>query len=449
MLFNSFKYLIFYFLFFILFYSIKNRKSQILLICIGSLYFYAAWNISHVILLFLVCLIAYSVQLSFFKQSTPWLQIVLALGILFVFKYFNFFAHELIYFNISLNTVNLILPVGISFYVFQAISYIVDKQRMQVKSVSLQEVVAYISFFPQLVAGPIVRADVFLPQLARRLIFDKKMFYTGILLFSMGMFKKVVIADNMGLFADSVFDISGGTTAGNHILAFYFYAIQIYYDFCGYSDMAIGIARTLGFKFPANFNRPYFSASITQFWKRWHISLSGWLRDYLYISLGGNQRGRFRLLLNLALVMLIGGLWHGAAWTFIIWGGFHGLLLAVERLFSYNPQDRVSRIFGIIITFHLVALLWILFRSADIASAITFIKAMTDIESMAIITSKFIAVKCLFLVVIFILIEFFSNLRTFFFLRRKKNVVLFAIVYSFLFLLFGNFSETPFIYFQF
>ena len=403
----------------------------------------------HVSLLFLVCLIAYSVQLRFFSKTIPWLQIVLSLGILFVFKYFNFFTHELLTFNICLNTINLILPVGISFYIFQAISYIVDNNRRQIRHVSLQEVVAYISFFPQLVAGPIVRADVFLPQIRKRLLFDKKMFYTGSLLFAMGMFKKVVIADNMGIFADSVFNLSGGTTAGNHILAFYFYAIQIYYDFSGYSDMAIGVARTLGFKFPVNFNKPYFSASITEFWKKWHISLSGWLRDYLYISLGGNQKGYFRLLLNLTLVMLIGGLWHGAAWTFIIWGAFHGLLLAVERLFSYNPQNKISRIFGIIITFHLVGLLWILFRSSDMASAITFIKGMSDINSLGIITSKFIAVKCLFLAVVFIVIELSNNLRTFFFLRRKKNIVLFAMVYSFLFLLFGNFSETPFIYFQF
>jgi len=446
-LFNSFEFLVFYIIFFVIFFFLKSIRVQILFICISSFYFYAAWSPKHVILLLAVCLIAYSTQFYRLSKVTPILHISCLLGLLFIFKYFNFFIHEVKI--IDIGTVALILPVGISFYVFQAISYVVDRERHYKRRVSLHEVTAYISFFPQLVAGPIVRADVFLPQLRKRLLFNKQMLYTGALLFAMGMFKKVVIADNMGLFADSVFAISGGTTAANHILAFYFYAIQIYYDFCGYSDMAIGIARTLGFKFPANFARPYLSSSITEFWRRWHISLSSWLRDYLYIPLGGNRKGRIRRYLNLAIVMLLGGLWHGAAWTFVIWGGFHGMLLAIERAFNYRPEGKAARIFGTLLTFHLVAFLWVLFRSPSIDSAAAFFSGMINISSICVITSKFVAVKCLFLAILFIIIEACSHPGIFLKLRRKKTLFPVAVAYSLLFLLFGNFSENPFIYFQF
>jgi len=275
------------------------------------------------------------------------------------------------------------------------------------------------------------------------------MFYTGMLLFAMGMFKKVVIADNVGLFVDVVYKTPGATSAGNHVLAFYLYAIQIYYDFCGYSEMAIGIARTLGFKFPRNFARPYLAASITEFWHKWHISLSSWLRDYLYIPLGGNRRGRVRTYLNLAIVMLLGGLWHGAAWTFVVWGGIHGALLAFERLVKYRPETGVARFAGIIVTFHLVAISWVFFRSPDFASAGLFFRGMLDVSSLAIITSKFIALKCLLLVVLFVIIERFSKHRTFLLLRSKTTLLTGIVIYGFFFFLFGNFEESPFIYFQF
>jgi len=371
------------------------------------------------------------------------------LFILFVFKYFNFFAGSAEQLGLVVAASTLVLPVGISFYVFQAVSYVIDEKRQHIPRVRFAETLAYIAFFPQLVAGPIVRAHVFLPQLQKKRVFNKYMFYTGMLLFAMGMFKKVVIADNVGLFVDIVYETPGATSAGNHVLAFYLYAIQIYYDFCGYSEMAIGIARTLGFKFPRNFARPYLAASITEFWQRWHISLSSWLRDYLYIPLGGNRRGRIRTYLNLAIVMLLGGLWHGAAWTFVVWGGIHGALLAFERLVKYRPKTGVARFAGIIVTFHLVAISWVFFRSPDFASAGLFFQGMFDISSLAIITSLFVAIKCLLLVALFVIIERFSRHRTFLSLRSKKTLLAGIVMYGFFFFLFGNFEESPFIYFQF
>ncbi len=449
MLFNSFEYIIFYTIFFVVFFALKNIKQQVLFICICSLYFYGSWSPSHVILLLATCVIAFSVHFYSVRRFTPVLQVVALLSLLLVFKYYNFLASNLILAGFHITYTNLILPVGISFYVFQAISFVIDHKRQHISKISFTETLAYISFFPQLVAGPIVRASVFLPQLEKTRRFNKHMFYTGLILFFAGLFKKVVIADNVGLFVDKVYATPGATTAGNHILAFYLYAIQIYYDFCGYSEMAIGIARTLGFKFPRNFARPYLSASITEFWRRWHISLSSWLRDYLYIPLGGNKRGHIRTYLNLAIVMLLGGLWHGAAWTFVAWGGLHGLMLIIERKIKYAHKNHYSRFIGRFITFQVVCISWVFFRSPDFGSAAAFFQGMVDMGSVGIVTSKFNAVKCLFLVVLFIGIERFSHARTFLLLRRKGMLAMVTAIYGVLFLLLGNFAENPFIYFQF
>ncbi|GMR18021.1 MAG: MBOAT family protein [Gammaproteobacteria bacterium] len=449
MLFNSFEYLVFYAVFFLVFFAVGNLRAQVLLIGAASLYFYGSWSAAHVLLLLLVCTIAWSAQHSSLQRFAPVFQVAALLSILFVFKYFNFFVQSAEQLGLVVAVSTLVLPVGISFYVFQAVSYVIDEKRQHIPRVSFSETLAYIAFFPQLVAGPIVRAHVFLPQLQKKRVFNKYMFYTGILLFAMGMFKKVVIADNVGLFVDIVYETPGATSAGNHVLAFYLYAIQIYYDFCGYSEMAIGIARTLGFKFPRNFARPYLAASITEFWHRWHISLSSWLRDYLYIPLGGNRRGRVRTYMNIAIVMLLGGLWHGAAWTFVVWGGLHGALLAAERLVKYRPVTGVARFAGIIVTFHLVAISWVFFRSPDFASAGLFFQGMFDVSSLAIITSKFVAIKSLLLVVLFVIIERFSMHRTFLSLRSRTTLLTGLVIYGFLFFLLGNFEESPFIYFQF
>ena len=449
MLFNSFECIVFYAVFFLVFFAAGSLRAQILVICVASLYFYGAWSPAHVLLLLLVCAIAWSAQHSSLQRFAPVFQVAALLSILFVFKYFNFFAQSAEQLGLVVAASALVLPVGISFYVFQAVSYVVDEKRQHIPRVSFAETLAYIAFFPQLVAGPIVRAHVFLPQLQKQRVFNKYMFYTGLLLFAMGMFKKVVIADNVGLFVDKVYETPGSTTAGNHLLAFYLYAIQIYYDFCGYSEMAIGIARTLGFKFPRNFARPYLAASLTEFWRRWHISLSSWLRDYLYIPLGGNRKGRARTYLNLAVVMLLGGLWHGAAWTFVVWGGIHGALLAAERYAKYRPVTGMARFAGILITFHLVAISWVFFRSPDFASAGLFFQGMLATESLTVITSKFVAIKCLLLAALFVVIESYSKVGTFLILRNRKALLAGIFGYGILFFLLGNFEQSPFIYFQF
>ena len=449
MLFNSIEYLLFYSAFFLVFFALRSLRAQVLAICLASLYFYGAWSPAHVLLLLLVCLIAFSAQHSPLQRLAPALQVSAALLLLFVFKYFNFFAGSAAQFGLLVSASTLVLPVGISFYVFQAVSYVIDERRQHIPRVGFAETLAYIAFFPQLVAGPIVRAHVFLPQLQQRRVFNRYMLRTGLLLFAMGMFKKVVIADNVGLFVDQVYATPGATTAGNHVLAFYLYAIQIYYDFCGYSEMAIGIARTLGFRFPRNFARPYLAASITEFWRRWHISLSTWLRDYLYIPLGGNRRGSIRTYVNLAVVMLLGGLWHGAAWTFVAWGGIHGALLAGERLLRYRPASRSARAAGILVTFHLVAISWVFFRSPDFAAAGRFFAGMAATDSLTVVTAKFVAVKCVLLALLFLVIEKLSRPRLFLVLRRGPLLLADMFIYGLLFFLLGNFSRSPFIYFQF
>lgn len=448
MLFNSYEYIAFYIVFFILFFSINTIKQQIWLITIASLLFYAAWSPEHVVLLLTVCLVAFLSQKDnrLYVIKSPVILLLLILGF---FKYFNFIIEQFNSLGANFNTLEILLPVGVSFYVFQAISFVMDHDRKHINYIGFNSVISYIAFFPQLVAGPIVRADVFLPQLQKRRKFNKYMMRTGMLLFAMGMFKKVVIADNVGVLVDEVYSASGETTAGNHWLAFYLYAIQIYYDFCGYSEMAIGIARTLGFKFPRNFAKPYKATSITEFWRLWHISLSSWLRDYLYITLGGNKKGRIRTYINLAIVMLLGGLWHGASWNFVIWGALHGMMLAIERLFGYKHKSASTKIFGFLITFNLVCVSWVFFRSPDLSSALSFFNGLIDFESLTVVTTKFIVAKCLVLVGLFFIIERYSRLKTFFKLRSMYFLISVSVIYAFLFLIFGSFTDSPFIYFQF
>ena len=449
MLFNSYQFVIFYALFFLTFFSLRSVKTQVALIVVGSLYFYGVWNPAYVLLVLAVTAIAFAAQHWFDRKYITVLAVSALLGVLFVFKYYNFFANQIENFGIHLGNTSLLLPVGISFYVFHAISYVVDRKSYDFGHISFPRLIAYIVFFPQLVAGPIIRASVFLPQLISARIFNKYQFITGLMLFFMGMFKKVVVADNLGVFVDKVYLGAGQTTAANHWLGFYFYAFQIYYDFCGYSEMAIGISRTLGFKFPKNFSRPYLSASITEFWRRWHISLSSWLRDYLYISLGGNRKGKVRTYVNLTLVMLLGGLWHGAAWTFVVWGAIHGGLLALERLFKYQPKPGIGRAAGIAITFQIVCVSWVFFRSPDFATAAKYFSGMFDWNSIFEITTKFSAFKCVGLVLIALCIEGMSVPETFVRLRSVRVKVAVGILAAGLFLLLGNFSSHPFIYFQF
>ena len=304
------------------------------------------------------------------------LSLLIDLGLLGYFKYTNFFAgmiSQMIGHNFQ--PWDIFLPVGISFFTFQSMSYTIDVYRRKLKPLPhLLDYAFYVSFFPQLVAGPIVRASDFAPQISKPVIITKDMFARGVYFIIIGLFKKAVISDYISLnFVDRIFDNAMLYSGLENLLGVYGYAMQIYCDFSGYSDMAIGIALLLGFHFPLNFNAPYRATSITDFWRRWHISLSSWIRDYIYISLGGNRKGKFRQYVNLIVTMLLGGLWHGASLNFIAWGGMHGLALAAHKFFSQDilhhergyQSHGLRKFVAVVLTFHFVCFTWIFFRHSS------------------------------------------------------------------------------------
>lgn len=378
------------------------------------------------------------------------------------FKYTNFFIENL---NALLqgdfSPQNIILPIGISFFVFEAISYAVDLYRKQMKPAdSLLDFCFYITFFPKLVAGPIIRAKDFLPQMKNKLRLTKEEASTAIFLILIGLIKKAVISDYISInFVDRVFDSPMSYTAFENLMAVYGYSLQIYCDFSGYSDMAIGLSLLMGFTIPPNFLTPYKSQSITEFWRRWHISLSSWLRDYLYISLGGNRKGKIRTYVNLFLTMLIGGLWHGPSWKFVVWGGLHGAILVVERFFKQFikvPDNRFTRIVCILLTFHFVAFCWIFFRAGSFELAGDVIANISNLtfaphDWLVVIQAYqnvFILIAIGF-VMHFLPENFVNNLKAGF-----NKIPLFpkAVMASFVFwLIFATASSgpQPFIYFQF
>ena len=328
--------------------------------------------------------------------------ITLNLALLGLFKYFNFFLTsansliEALHLGREIPYLEIVLPVGISFFTFHGISYVVDIYRRKIaRPARLSHILFYIAFFPQLVAGPIVRASHFLPQIAAPVDPRDIRARRALLLILGGLFKKVVLANYLATgLADDVFFDPTQYGAWDILLAAYGYAAQIYCDFSAYTDIAIGVAALLGYRFPVNFNQPYRAVGFQDFWQRWHISLSSWLRDYLYISLGGNRQGAWMRYRNLALTMLLGGLWHGASWTFVIWGGLHGFALIVEhRLFNggLKPQalTRGQTILATLVTFHLVCFTWIFFRAADFGHAWSFIAGLASIGTAPTLATPF------------------------------------------------------------
>ena len=379
---------LFLFLFagFRLVYSVFRRAlmARIVYVIAFSLYFYyKSSGIYFLLLVFAAAsdfLIARGIYRARFRWTKRWLvvlSVAVNLGMLGYFKYTNFLIDisNQLFGQGFLQFQNIFLPVGISFFVFQSMSYTIDIYRGQLKPLSnWLDYLFYLSFFPQLVAGPIVRARDFIPQIRQNpVVVTREMFGTGVFLILTGLFKKAIISDYISLnFVDRIFDEPLLYSGFECLMGIYGYALQIYCDFSGYSDMAIGIALLLGFRFPKNFDAPYKSATITEFWRRWHISLSTWLRDYLYISLGGNRKGRIRTYGNLLLTMLLGGLWHGAAVRFILWGGLHGAALALHKLWmALVPGAKAtgaqmhwwSRAAGMLLTFNIVCLGWLMFRA--------------------------------------------------------------------------------------
>ena len=384
LIFNSGLFL-FLFAGFLLFYALLRRSTsvRIIYVILFSLYFYYKSSGVYFLLLVFAAASDYWIARALYRTRRPWLRrswvvlsIAVNIGMLGYFKYTNFLIDisNRLFGEGFLQFRNIFLPVGISFFVFQSLSYTIDIYRRQLRPLDRwTDYLFYLSFFPQLVAGPIVRAKDFIPQIRRPLHVSREMFGTGVFLILTGLFKKAIVSDYISLnFVDRIFDEPLLYSGFECLMGIYGYALQIYCDFSGYSDMAIGIALFMGFRFPKNFDAPYKSATITEFWRRWHISLSTWLRDYLYISLGGNRKGRLRTYLNLLLTMLLGGLWHGAAVRFILWGGLHGAALALHKLWlaavpgakpTGAQMNRWSRAAGIFLTFNLVCFGWLLFRA--------------------------------------------------------------------------------------
>ena len=384
MLFSSGLFL-FVFLGFSLIYGLLKRRLtlRIVYVTLFSLYFY--YKTSGLFFLLLVGLslsdfaigrLMHRSRRSGARKGLLVLSLLINLGLLCYFKYADLIVSAVAgLIDRTLTLPDIFLPVGISFFTFQSMSYVIDLYRRQIEPVRRWiDYLFYLSFFPQLVAGPIVRARDFIPQIRQNpVVVTREMFGTGVFLILTGLFKKAIISDYISLnFVDRIFDEPLLYSGFECLMGIYGYALQIYCDFSGYSDMAIGIALLLGFRFPKNFDAPYKSATITEFWRRWHISLSTWLRDYLYISLGGNRKGRIRTYGNLLLTMLLGGLWHGAAVRFILWGGLHGAALALHKLWmALVPGAKAtgaqmhwwSRAAGMLLTFNIVCLGWLMFRA--------------------------------------------------------------------------------------
>lgn len=303
---------------------ISSQKSKQVFLLAASYFFYGYWDWRFCFLLIFVTCTAYITAIYSENEIAHIIGVIIPLAVLGIFKYFNFFLSSFLrMFDKNIGILNIVLPVGISFYTFQALSYIIDVKRKKIAvEKDFLKLALYISFFPQLVAGPIVKAIDFLPQLNENRKISLKSIEYGLQLMVFGLFKKIVLADHISIFVDDVFYAPSAYNWTTLILAMFSYSLQIYFDFSGYSDIAIGCAKCFGYDFLPNFNLPYISKNVTEFWRRWHISLSTWLKEYLYIPLGGNRKGKRRQYINLFLTMLLGGLWHGANWTFVFWGGY-------------------------------------------------------------------------------------------------------------------------------
>ena len=386
MLFNSLQFVIFLPIVFIIYWAISDKYRWVLLL-IASYYFYMSWNPKYVVLIFTTTFVSYMAGILLEKFANIKIRklillitLLVCLGILFFYKYFNFISQSVAdvlgIFSIKLNplTLNVLLPVGISFYTFQTLSYVIDVYKGVVKAERHFGIYAtFISFFPQLVAGPIERTSNLLPQIKSKKVFDYDQATYGLKLMAWGYFKKLVIADNLSQYVSKVYDAPQSYTGFALVLATVFFTLQIYCDFSGYSDIAIGTAKILGVNLMTNFKSPYFSQSVKEFWSRWHISLSTWFRDYVYIPLGGNRVGKVRYAINLMITFLVSGLWHGANWTFVIWGGVHGVAQIVENAVIHKKYQKSKGIvwwLRVLTIFAFAAFAWIFFVSNSFEDAI-------------------------------------------------------------------------------
>lgn len=447
-----------------LFLIVHSAFWRKVILLTASCFFYAYWDWRFLgLLIFITCLDYY---ISYFLAETKnqrtrklllIISIVTNLGFLGFFKYFNFFIDSLdllLPVSWQLKNLAIILPIGISFYTFETLSYVIDVYNNVTRPAkSLLDYAIFITFFPRLVAGPIMRARQFLPQLEHGIRLNLDNLVNGSQLFLRGMIKKLVIADNLASMADQVFAFPGVFSPLTVWLGVFAYSIQILCDFSGYTDMALGIAKMIGFELPVNFNLPYTAQSITEFWQRWHISLSTWLRDYLYINLGGNRKGRLRTYLNLMITMLLGGLWHGASWNFVLWGGLHGTYLAFERRISADrkPASWVSPIAWLraLWTFLLVSFTWIFFRSPSMRITAQIFVKLLFIDRQGVNWTFAPAIVAIPIIVLGGFLSRQINLWAPMISIKKSYVWAFLLVEILFVYYFSPSRVSPFIYFQF
>ena len=482
MLFNSIDFAIFLPIVFILYWFVanKNLKLQNILIVAASYLFYGWWDYRFLSLILFSTIVDYSVGIGLLKQENItkrkillWTSILVNLGFLGFFKYYNFFLDNFItafsFFGteIKANSLNIILPVGISFYTFQTLSYSIDVYKRKLEPTKdFIAFSAFVSFFPQLVAGPIERARNLLPQFYKKRTFDYSKAVDGMRQILWGLFKKIVIADNCAVFADQIFNNSHDYSGSTLVLGAIFFAFQIYGDFSGYSDIAIGTARLFGFNLMQNFAFPYFSRDIAEFWRRWHISLSTWFRDYLYIPLGGSRGTNYFKIRNVFIIFLVSGFWHGANWTFIVWGGLNALYFLPIMLLNKNKINTdvvaqgkylpsVREVLCMTLTFSLTTIAWIFFRAEDIHHAISYLSNIIHPSILTLpelITPKIEMLYTLLCILILLLIEWRNREKTHGLdinSYNKKNRWIHYFIIIIMIITFGSFNQNSFIYFQF
>ena len=485
MLFNSFHYLIFLPVVAVLFFVIPPRFRWAMLLA-ASYYFYMCWKPEYALLILFCTVINYFGAILIHREKRKRVRsliltvdLILSFGVLVVYKYLGFFTESInsligvFTSGISIPTFELLLPVGISFFTFQTLSYTIDVYRGQTKVEPHLGIFAlYVSFFPQLVAGPIERSDNLLPQFRKLQRFEPERLTSGLRMILWGLFKKIVIADRLAPIVDAVYNNLQSYGSYAFMLATVAFAFQIFCDFSGYSDIALGSARILGFDLMQNFNRPYFSKNTGEFWRRWHISLSSWFRDYLYIPLGGSRKGKLRYYFNTVFTNAASGLWHGADWTFVIWGVLNGVYICLGRIFKgvrsricsafrLDKAEGLHKIIQVAITFGLICFSWIFFRANSLNDAIYVITHLVPeslhpsaiVNGISGITGAFHLVTALASVAVMELVHFFSrnNNAVHRFFNRHASFRYFC--YLFLLagiLMFGvTGNETAFIYFQF
>ncbi len=479
MLFNSLDFFVFFPIVVMVYFALPFRFRWAFLLA-ASYYFYACWEPGYLLLIILSTLVDYLAALGMgstqelrVRKRYLWMSLCANFGLLFTFKYFNFFisSFEFLFdfYRVPLPALKVLLPVGISFYTFQTLSYTIDVYRGErAPERHLGYFALYVTFFPQLVAGPIERSTRLLPQFFEKHGFDYDRMRSGLLLMMVGFYKKLVIADRLSVYVNDVYNNPGKYHGMPIVVATYFFAFQVFCDFSGYSDIAIGSARIMGYDLMENFRRPFFGTSISDFWRRWHISLSSWLRDYLYISMGGSRVSKLKWYRNLLVTFGMSGLWHGAGWTYVIWGTLHGVYCVVSiitlpartRLHELTGLTRVPRVhhvLKILITFHLVWISWYLFRANSLSASRTlFLSTFQDFSFLdPAVFEPFNSVEFVIAVLAILIMEtvhvFQGRGSVEAWVLRQPLPLRWGIYYAMFFAIvaFGKFTEQEFIYFQF